>query len=351
MVVALGLLIEIVVASAGGDAATSPGTQPGMKASFDGAAMAQTRAVTIRSVLPEGWSVQTERDIVTIRRDEKVHGVYASPVAPAPNEITWSATIEVRVGPRISMAQYCRMASENEAARKAALGRHPNYDPVDNPIRLPHSLPTHFDAQSSLWISGGYLDKRVEFKSRDVAQECHRVYNAIRGLFRPYTAPYLLWGTAVNGLEAGLDMEQPAEGPDGKLHLLFRLRNVGDKPVRVLRLSAQACFWGENLPIEVRVGRDEMKYRGPVLEPPPPPAPEQYAQLAPGEIDSVEVEMDPAHWGVKDLAKATAAFIFTNRNEKVEPGRGWPVITGLWTGTARSGRILLASEPATHLVD
>jgi len=152
------------------------------------------------------------------------------------------------------------------------------------------------------------------------------------------------WGTPVNGLQAGLDFLGFFVGEfKAFVKLRFRLRNAGDNPVRVLRLSARAHYWGENLPIEVKVGQEQLKYRGPVLTPPPPPGPEQYIQLAPGEIDSVDVEMNPAHWGVKDLSKATAAFIFINRNEREDLGPRWPVITGLWIGTARSVPISLGS--------
>jgi hypothetical protein len=151
------------------------------------------------------------------------------------------------------------------------------------------------------------------------------------------------WGTAVNGLQSGLDFLGFAGESKEKLKLRFRLRNVGDKPVRVLRLSVRASFWGENRPLEVKVGSEVLKYRGPVLTPPPPPRPACYIYLAPGEIDSVEAEMNPARWGVKDPSKATAAFIFTNMNEKEDLGPRWPVITGLWTGTARSAPISLGS--------
>ena len=151
------------------------------------------------------------------------------------------------------------------------------------------------------------------------------------------------WGTAVNGLQAGLDFLGLAGESKTKVNLRFRLRNAGDKPIRVLRLSVRAHSWGDNLPIEVRVSSDVLKYHGPVLTPPPPPPPACYIYLAPGQTDSVEAEMNPAHWGVKDLSKATAAFIFTNMNEKEEPGPGYPVITGLWTGTARSAPISLGS--------
>lgn len=152
------------------------------------------------------------------------------------------------------------------------------------------------------------------------------------------------WGRPVNGLQSGLDFLGFFVGESKAIvKLRFRLRNSGDKPVRVLRLSARARYWGENLPLEVKVGSEVLKYRGPVLEPPPSPGPACYIYLAPGQTDSAEVEMNPAHWGVKDLSKATAVFIFTNMNEKEDLGPRWPVITGLWTGTARSAPVSLAS--------
>ena len=158
------------------------------KASFDAAETARSHARTIKGVLPAGWTVKADGDVVTIRRNEKVQGEICSPVAPSARTIAWTATIEVRVGPRISMAQYSRMASANETARKEDHARHPNSSPFNYRIKLPHSLPTHLDDQSSLWISGGYLDRGwFEFKSKDDAQECRLVYQTIKRLFLVYT--------------------------------------------------------------------------------------------------------------------------------------------------------------------
>jgi len=55
----------------------------------DTAEITQAHARTIKGMLPAGWTVNAYWDVVTIRRNEKVQGTYASPVAPAPTEIDW----------------------------------------------------------------------------------------------------------------------------------------------------------------------------------------------------------------------------------------------------------------------
>ena len=156
------------------------------------------------------------------------------------------------------------------------------------------------------------------------------------------------WGLTINGLQAGLDIKRPAETGGPKPLLVLRLRNASDKPVRILRLSAQRAFWGENLPLLVMGGEKVLTYQGPVLTPPPPPSRQAYIDLAPGEADSVQVEMNPDHWRLKDISKATASFVFTNheRSAHTSPGNG--AVMGLWTGSTRSPRMILATGAIAH---
>lgn len=295
----------------------------------------------VKGVLPKGWSVKTDGSMVTVERDEEVRGVHHSPVGMMMmGDQAWTATIKVGVGPRISKLEYCRMASQNEAVVNEARVRRPNYDPVEAPIRGPHVLPTDWDGGSSLWISDWIpRSGSFEFTSEEVGQECRGVYEAIKGLFQAYTEPHDLWGTAVNSLQAGVDFEGLTAGEKPKAKLLLRMRNDGDKPIRILRLSSRVLFWGEALPLEIRAERKTMPYGGPVLTPPPPPGPNEYITLAPNEIDAVEVEMNPAHWGVDGKSQFGVGFVLKNTLEKVDPGPGWPVVAGLWTGRAMSGVI------------
>ncbi|MCX6880585.1 MAG: hypothetical protein NTW21_43285, partial [Verrucomicrobia bacterium] len=54
----------------------------------------------------------------------------------------------------------------------------------DYRIALPHVLPTHFDEQHSLWISSRLLNGgHIEFKSKEVFDECSRAFVGMEGLF------------------------------------------------------------------------------------------------------------------------------------------------------------------------
>lgn len=348
VIIALSGLVLWICTNAAAQTPTQPATQPTTSpASMPGDAANYVKQ--INQVLPKGWLAMGKGNMVIVQRANSVRAEYRSPVGMGPDIRIWQPAITLEFGPRMPMKEYCRLAAKNEVADAAEMARHPNYSPVNNPIshRLPHRLPTHLDERVSVWISGGYLDKPLKFDSMEEAEECSRVYTLVKEQFRPYPQLYLLWGYAENGLRAGLDLEQPAMESGGKIKLLFRLHNEGNKPVRILHLASQAKYWGQMLPLQVVYDHKIMKYRGPVLEPLKPPSPSEYVELAPGETDSVEVMMDPANWGVEAPSKAGADFVFENTDEKVAPGRGWPVIRGLWTGRIRSHRIGLAPRPTT----
>jgi len=166
---------KAVIAKADGE----PGKSPSDKA-------LTACLLKIKAMLPDGWSVVAEKDVIMVRRDEKVEADYMSPVGMSPERISTSDVIQIRVGPRISAELYAQMAAENMKVRQELLAKHPNYDPVDNPIsrRLPHVLPTHFDGQHSFWISSKLLNGGfIEFKSKEVFDECSRAYAGVEGLF------------------------------------------------------------------------------------------------------------------------------------------------------------------------
>ncbi|MCX6879655.1 MAG: carboxypeptidase-like regulatory domain-containing protein, partial [Verrucomicrobia bacterium] len=95
----------------------------------------------IKAMLPDGWSVATAKDVLTIRRDEKVEATYMSPVGITPERISTSDVIQLRVGPRVSGEQYARMAEENRKVLDDFRFKNPNYSPIDYRIALPHVLP------------------------------------------------------------------------------------------------------------------------------------------------------------------------------------------------------------------
>jgi len=147
-------VVGLLIVSIGLSASAQTGSEQPAK-------VASEYAAKIKTILPKGWSVGVEKKVITVRRDDEIEAFDHSPIAPLMiSARSYTVVIQVQVGPRISMEQYGRMVEENMKARQEALAKHPNYDPIDNPIsrRLPHSLPTHFNEQHSLWISSRLLD-------------------------------------------------------------------------------------------------------------------------------------------------------------------------------------------------
>ncbi len=153
----------------------------------------------------------------------------------------------------------------------------------------------------------------------------------------------IAWGQSVNGLQAGLSLKSTDRERKVNSIVVFHLQNVGTKPVRMLKLSSQAMFWGEYLPIEVRANGALLKYKGNLLDPGPPPNRSEFIYLQPSQSDSVEAQFLPANWGLMPPFDAELIFVFKNdlrEDTTVRPynheTKKWTTVSGLWTGEARS---------------
>ncbi|NBB80954.1 MAG: hypothetical protein GVY36_16160 [Verrucomicrobia bacterium] len=146
------------------------------------------------------------------------------------------------------------------------------------------------------------------------------------------------WGEQVRGLQAGLSLKGVSKKPRTSVTLVLHVRNASESPLRILKLSSRATFWGECLPLDVSSAGTPRKYQGPVLEPPPPPPDSAYAYLQPGATDSVKVTMYPEHWKLAPSTEAEVAFVFQNQLQDVED---------LWVGVARSEKVKVKVVPNT----
>jgi hypothetical protein len=140
----------------------------------------------------------------------------------------------------------------------------------------------------------------------------------------------IVWGQSVEDLQAGLSLGGKTK--DSTV-IVFHIRNVGDGPIRILKLSSQARFWGQYLPVEVSRSGSVQEYRGPCPDPPPPPHESEYITLDPGEYDSVEASFLPNLWGLVVPFEANVVFIMRCPPEDVK---------GLWTGVVRSGALAIS---------
>ena len=141
------------------------------------------------------------------------------------------------------------------------------------------------------------------------------------------------WGEAVSGLQAGMAVT----GVDAtKIAFRFTVRNVGTKPIRILKLSEQA--WCP-LPVAIRVVGQSPRYIG-VQAAPPPLKAKDFIYLPPGTGSSVERYTLLADWGIKVPCKMSVTFVFSWQAKEVTTHASpFPKVGGLWTGVARSGTV------------
>ncbi|MCX6879654.1 MAG: hypothetical protein NTW21_38490 [Verrucomicrobia bacterium] len=194
-------------------------------------------------------------------------------------------------------------------------------------------------------IKDGKLDWYQEDRSFDAwyalaPQSLDAVLEDVKMVLKPTP---VAWGEPATGLQAGLTLKSTSREPKASAVLAFHLRNAGDRPVKILKLAAQARFFGEYLPLEIRSSGTILKYQGPLLEPPLPPDESEYITLNPGDADSTEVTFVPEHWKLVVPFETQAVFVFNQtlgEEKTVGPydhdKRQWKTVGGLWTGEARS---------------
>ncbi|MHC4251271.1 MAG: hypothetical protein ACYS9X_19300 [Planctomycetota bacterium] len=169
-----------------------------------------------------------------------------------------------------------------------------------------------------------------------------------RATFTIGNAPAIAWGETADGLQAGIASTGDASRETPGAAVRFHLKNTGDKPARILRLGAARACWPP-FPVEVKVDGRLRDYQGPVLDPPPPPSIADFIDLAPGAVDSTEVDLPLVHWGAKETSAVKVAFVYVQllAESMATPSdpqaRTWAEVKGLWTGQARSGFVAVGA--------
>ena len=151
-------------------------------------------------------------------------------------------------------------------------------------------------------------------------------------------------GEPANGLRAGIAVVDVADDPTPRVTVRLLLRNVGEKPVRILKLSAAKCFW-PGFPVEVEVNGKIRKYKGPVLEPPLPPSITDFIHLAPGMTDSTQTSLLLTDWMLEGASSVDVTFVYREGSGESlaspfdRQAKSWRKVSGLWTGEVRSGAV------------
>ena len=145
------------------------------------------------------------------------------------------------------------------------------------------------------------------------------------------------WGPATNGLQIAA---QQYEGQAGRTFLLWA-RNEGKMPLRLLRLDTYFCH--NLLSLEFKTDGKVFRYCGPQLRPPPPPPVNAYISIDPGAVHSWQARIRLVDWDLADPEGVAITFIYANDSATADASpfdqttQKWQQVTGLWTGTVRSG--------------
>jgi HEAT repeat protein len=207
----------------------------------------------------------------------------------------------------------------------------PPYYGVDDVVRVIRVL-----GEKKSPTSIPVLREAARHPHRDVREEADKAIETI-------LQPAMAWGPAVQGLQCGIQREKAQVDAGGNLPVTLSVRNASPRQtVRLLKLESQKGFWGEALPLIVEFREPDGQwtpagYRGPVLEPPPPPGRQAFIDLARRETDSIAVSVNLAHWGITMPGEVRVAFYQENRRDKTEAGDG--PVEGLWVGRAVSGPV------------
>lgn len=199
LVIALGLLCGAV--AYGGDGTVT--ARPSRPATSQPAAPQPESAwlERIREALPKGWSLIHDTrgpgEKCMVSRDDPIHVIYNSPIAPGPYEKTLQITIIA--GPKVTPAEHERMVQFNADLKQKFRGNDGTLALIspwlwwekraEAGASRPYLLPTHFDVDNSLRIDCPPLHGRsYEFKSKEDADEAAGVFAAITSRFNSHAA-------------------------------------------------------------------------------------------------------------------------------------------------------------------
>jgi len=132
--------------------------------------------------------------------------------------------------------------------------------------------------------------------------------------------------------------------PKPSATFVLTVRNVGKKPVRILKLSSYAAQYGIP-PLEIRNDGKIVQYQGVMFEPAPPPDESQYIMLeaGEGEPNTTEVTLTLENWKLTQPFDVEVVFVFKNGKAEgpasfvdINGTRKMKTVDGLWRGEARS---------------
>ncbi len=199
MCFAMCLLVLSVASLAAPLAANAPASGNAATKSFDAAAKAKTYADRIKAILPKGWSIKTEKNVVTISRDEKVewYGTLQLPDHKDKADLkaqgfVHKSTYEIRMefAPPMTEKEVARLKEENEQIEQKYYKAHPtpsNMIPSGPPKELRdqlHRIPNVLLGDCSVFFAAT-IEGDLAFYDDAVGRECNGMPKSVRDALNP----------------------------------------------------------------------------------------------------------------------------------------------------------------------
>jgi hypothetical protein len=161
------------------------------------------------------------------------------------------------------------------------------------------------------------------------------------------------WGQPVNGLQVGLSRRTYKAGAEpgrDQLYFTVQMRNVGERPLRVLAPAKVSGTAPEKLAGDESV-RVVLTYEGAAGAKPAEfrPADKPVVQMMePGKAYPLELRLSPGKFGLGRFVAGRITAAYANAQASIKyNSMGGEATTGLWTGEARSGTVSVDAPAAT----
>ena len=149
------------------------------------------------------------------------------------------------------------------------------------------------------------------------------------------------WGEPVDGLQAGLSVNQYRPGKQARLVVTYAIRNVGEEPLRVMGLRHYAGptrYYPGRGPVEVDDRSSRTRRVEPLSEGSAPAS--AYDFLEPGDQVTLTGGIDPGHYRQGAVFDVKVTFVYELRSPVALPTTDEADNAArLWTGRAESAPV------------
>ncbi len=145
------------------------------------------------------------------------------------------------------------------------------------------------------------------------------------------------WGPTVNGLQVGMRLENSVVSqPNPVIELVCSVRNVSDKPLRLIDLATRAGYWQGAPPLRATCDGNPVNIRRPPTSDPPDHI--ALAELAPGQTWSTPTHLDLANISVP-TGRSVELTLYIQGGSPEMAAEQSGLKSGRWFGEAHSGPV------------